>query len=59
MIDLAHAAGKYGAYVWPAYGVSLGGLVVMIADTLARGRRWRREFERRRGRSASSQPGDP
>ena len=59
MIDLAHVAGKYGAYVWPAYGVSLGGLIVMISDTIARARRWRQEFERRRGRSASSELDEP
>jgi heme exporter protein D len=35
-------AGKYAPYVWSAYAVTaliLGGLV---ADTLARARRWRR-----------------
>ena len=38
-------AGKYAAYLWPAYGLSvlvLGGLVI---DSLARARRWRRAAE--------------
>ncbi len=58
MIDLAHAAGKYGAYVWPAYGVSLAGLIGMITDTFARARRWRRDFDRRRGSLSSTEPED-
>ena len=38
-------AGKYAAYLWPAYGLSvlvLGGLVI---DSLARARKWRRAAE--------------
>jgi heme exporter protein D len=45
MLDLD--MGKYAAFVWPAWAVTalvLGGLV---ADTLARARRWKRELERR------------
>lgn len=48
MIDLAHAAGRYGAYVWPAYGASAVGLVALIVDTLTRARGWRREVDRLR-----------
>jgi heme exporter protein CcmD len=47
MIDLAHSAGRYGAYIWPAYGVSLIGLVALAVDTTLRARRWRREVDRR------------
>lgn len=46
MIDLAHSAGRYGAYIWPAYGVSLIGLIGLTVDTAARARRWRREVDR-------------
>jgi heme exporter protein CcmD len=48
MIDLAHSVGRYGAYIWPAYGFSFIGLVGMIADTAIRARRWRRAVDRRR-----------
>ena len=39
-------AGTYGAYIWPAYGASALAFAWMIADTLRRARRWRREVER-------------
>ena len=42
----ALSAGKYAAFIWPAYGVSALGFVWMIIDTLARARRWRRQAER-------------
>lgn len=38
--------GRYGAFVWPAFAVSAAVLFWMIADTLARARRWKREAER-------------
>ena len=38
--------GKYAAFVWPAYGVSLLILAGLVADSLARARRWRREVSR-------------
>lgn len=38
----------YAAYIWPAYALSAGVLVLLAADTLLRARRWRREAERRR-----------
>ena len=38
--------GKYGAYVWPAYGISALVLLGLIADTLIRSARWRRRAER-------------
>jgi heme exporter protein D len=39
-------AGKYAAFVWPAYGLTVIVFALLIADTLARARRWRREAER-------------
>jgi heme exporter protein D len=46
MNELATFAGKYGAFIWPAYGVSFLGFAWMIADTVLRARRWRREARR-------------
>ncbi|MEO8927673.1 MAG: heme exporter protein CcmD [Caulobacteraceae bacterium] len=43
---LVQFAGEYGAFIWPAYGVSALAFAWMIADTLLRARRWRREAER-------------
>ena len=37
--------GKYAAFVWPAYGLSALALLAMLADSLLRTRRWRREAE--------------
>ena len=42
----ALSAGKYAAYVWPAYGVTLVGFVWMILDTVLRARSWRRKADR-------------
>ena len=45
--------GRYALYVWPVYAVSAAALVWMLADSLARARRWRRkvdELERDRDR---------
>ena len=39
-------AGKYGPFIWPAYGASVVAFAWMIADTLILARRWRREAER-------------
>jgi heme exporter protein D len=39
-------AGKYAAFVWPAYAVSAVGFGWMILDTLWGARRWRRKAER-------------
>ena len=38
--------GKYAAFVWPAYAVTALMLAALIADSLVRARRWRREAER-------------
>jgi len=40
-------AGKYAAFVWPAYALSVAVIGAMIADTLSRARRWRRAAEAR------------
>lgn len=48
--------GRYAAFVWPAYAataVVLGGL---IADSLLRARRWRREAERLQGPGPDKAP---
>ena len=38
--------GKYGTYVWPAYGVSAVVLLGLLADSLLRSARWKRRAER-------------
>jgi len=38
-------AGRYAAFVWPAYLVTAAAFAWMIADTLARARSWRRKVE--------------
>jgi heme exporter protein D len=40
-------AGKYAAFVWPAYAITTAVFVGLIADSLARARRWRRAVEAR------------
>ncbi len=47
-------AGKYAAYVWPAYGLTAIVIGGMVADTLARARRWRREVEAREAAQAEA-----
>ncbi|WP_369061389.1 heme exporter protein CcmD [Caulobacter sp. 73W] len=39
-------AGKYAVYVWPAFVLTAAAFGWMIASTLLRARRWRREVER-------------
>jgi heme exporter protein D len=46
MSELTDFAGKYGAFIWPAYGASLLAFAWIIADTVLRARRWRREVRR-------------
>jgi heme exporter protein D len=38
-------AGKYAPYVWPAYAITAAVLGLMITESLARARRWRRALE--------------
>jgi heme exporter protein D len=42
----ALSAGKYAAYIWPAYAVSVLGFAWMIVDTLVRARRWKGRADR-------------
>ncbi len=44
MIDLD--MGTYGAFVWPAWAVTVGVLVAVVARCLTQSRRWHRELER-------------
>ena len=46
MLDLD--AGKYAAYVWPAFAVTALVFAWMIVSSLAHARRWRRKLEERR-----------
>lgn len=39
-------AGKYALYVWPAFAATAAAFGWMIADTLVRARRWKRELDR-------------
>ncbi|HEX6865833.1 MAG TPA: heme exporter protein CcmD [Caulobacteraceae bacterium] len=39
-------AGKYGAYVWPAFAAVAVVFAWMVLDSLARAGRWRREAEK-------------
>ncbi len=42
----ALSAGRYAAFVWPAYGITALGFGWMILDTLIGAGRWRRKAER-------------
>ena len=42
MHDVAALAGKYGAFIWPAYGITALMFAAMIAGALNHARRWRR-----------------
>lgn len=47
MIDLDMA--RYAVFVWPAWAVTAGVLVAVVARCLTQARRWRRELERLEG----------
>jgi heme exporter protein D len=51
MLDLD--AGKYAAFVWPAFAVTALVFAWMVIDSLARARRWRAEVQRLEGEDAS------
>jgi heme exporter protein D len=38
-------AGKYAAFLWPAYGLSAWVIAGLVIDSLMRSRRWRRAAE--------------
>jgi heme exporter protein D len=46
MIGPTAFAGKYAAFIWPAYGACLLAFAWMIIDTLASARHWRAEAKR-------------
>lgn len=39
--------GKYALYIWPSYIATALVIAGLVADTLLRTRRWKREVERR------------
>lgn len=39
--------GKYAVYIVPAYVITAVVIAAMVADTLLRARRWKREVEKR------------
>jgi len=50
-LDALHLdAGKYAAFVWPAYGLSALVLLGLLADTLLRARRWKAQAETRKSK---------
>jgi heme exporter protein D len=49
---IAHAAGRYGAFIWPAYGLSAAIFAWMIGDTLRRATKFRRAAGRRESERA-------
>ena len=58
MTPLHLEAGKYAAFIGPAYAITALGFAGMIAATLLRARRWRREVERlEKARAATQGPG--
>lgn len=44
MLDLD--AGKYAAFVWPAYAITVLAFLAMVVFTLNASRRWRRRAEK-------------
>jgi heme exporter protein D len=38
-------AGKYAAYIWPAYGITALTFAILIAGSLDHARRWKRRAE--------------
>jgi heme exporter protein D len=39
------SAGKYAAYIWPAYGVTIAVFAVLIVGAIAHARRWKKRAE--------------
>ncbi|MDR3509262.1 MAG: heme exporter protein CcmD [Caulobacteraceae bacterium] len=46
-MGLDFAAGNYAAYVWPSYALTALIFAVLIIDSLARARRWKKAVETR------------
>lgn len=51
-------AGKYAVFVWPAYAATALIFLALIADTLARARRWRRAAEKDEQAATLEEGGD-
>jgi heme exporter protein D len=51
-------ASPYGAYVWPAFAITALVFAGLIADSLARARRWRARTERLRRAEATTEAAD-
>lgn len=51
-------ASPYGAYVWPAFAITALVFAGLIADSLARARRWRTRTERLRRAEGTTQAAD-
>ena len=45
LAPLIASVGNYGAFIWPAYGITVLVFAGMIVGSLARTRRWRRRAE--------------
>jgi heme exporter protein D len=39
--------GKYAVYIWPSYIATAAVIGALVADSLLRARRWKREADRR------------
>ena len=39
--------GKYAVYIVPAYAIAIAVIAIMVAETLVRTARWKREVEKR------------
>jgi heme exporter protein D len=58
MLDLD--PGKYGAFLWPAFGISALVIGWMVVDSLSSARRWRKEVQRLEAlRSETKDPSRP
>ena len=44
------SVGKYGAFIWPAYGITALVFAGMIVGSLARTRRWRKRAQELTGK---------
>jgi heme exporter protein D len=45
-LHITFEVGRYGPYIWPAFGLSALVLAILIGHSLAAMRHWRREVER-------------
>lgn len=53
-MSLDFNAGKYAPFVWPAYALTAVVIGALVADSLARARRWRRACDRAARREESA-----